>query len=485
MSWSRYGLATVVLAAAACSAANPLFSADADSGATPGTTGAGADTVGADAGSDLDPDEGGVGTLDGADDPDTDTDGPQPGDNGEGPVEVVVFTDDAWAGEFAEGTVQGLQWVNNALRLEDGLAEGVSQSRIFDASATVSWATLEWTPRAPYGKPLPDAGTSESGYVRGNAQMDFNILLLHLDDIESDVGGLVVADASGAGHDGFFAGVPQFDDVADGVFGRAMRTYGVVDSPGTDSHVRLPVQTLAPGDKDFTWSLWFRDSSFAPNGSILMSMDSPSDMVGTPSVWIACEVCAAGELGVGFAVLQPNAVGPYECTAAEVDDGQWHHVALVKSGHEAASISLYLDGEQVSETEFDYNTAMDPLGDVEFTLGGSSDASFAGQTDLDEVAIWVRAFSAGEVRDLYLRGAAQLGFRVRGCEASDCSDEPPFVGPGGDPTRAFSDPRDALMPGSVLGLDDIEGRYVQYEVRLQTTVGAESPALESVTLRGE
>jgi hypothetical protein len=91
--------------------------------------------------------------------------------------------------------------------------------------------------------------------------------------------------------------------------------------------------------------------------------------------------------------------------------GKWYHVAVTRSG---SAYTLYIDGVPVI-TEHDYRTIPDP--NVPLTIGRSEHYYFDGQ--IDEVEIFNRALSAGEIAAIYNAGAAgkckaQPGDRDRG-----------------------------------------------------------------------
>jgi len=111
------------------------------------------------------------------------------------------FTDDIRQ-EFDEGIYSDTLWgVNNsAVELTPAgktNSSGIYISSIKDATASTTWTTISWTPLAPYGKELPGSGASETAYSSGNANMNSNALLMHM----NESGGAIV-DSSGNNKNG-------------------------------------------------------------------------------------------------------------------------------------------------------------------------------------------------------------------------------------------------------------------------------------------
>ena len=109
---------------------------------------------------------------------------------------------------------------------------------------------------------------------------------------------------------------------------------------GTNSYVKLPAQLV----NDATYqsvSMWFKANSgatgvlFSYNADPVTNGTSPANF--TPSMYIGTsgKLHAQFWTGDGVTMVSPN----------PVNDGQWHHVALVGAG---TTQSLYLDGAYVT-----------------------------------------------------------------------------------------------------------------------------------------
>jgi len=128
--------------------------------------------------------------------------------------------------------------------------------------------------------------------------------------------------------------------------------------------------------------------------------------------------------------------------------------------------------------------------------------------------MWSRVLNAGEVRQLYRRGANRVKFQVRACATTTCNETTePWIGPGGDLASYFSEYHNndvlsalGVATGNVLsgwanllfssftGLADPTERYFRYRAILESDdastacdygagAAACSPELKSVEAR--
>ena len=113
--------------------------------------------------------------------------------------------------------------------------------------------------------------------------------------------------------------------------------------------------------------------------------------------------------------------GPSIDTGKPIDlvrDGEWHHIVVTKSGSSAA---LYVDGTQEHSTS-GATTSGDPAASPWHVMrNGTNDAYAAGEAD--ELALYTRALSAGEVQSHYNL-------------ANDLADDPLPSNPDDSPRRA-------------------------------------------------
>lgn len=404
----------------------------------------------------------------------------------------VVFRDDELDGEFGAGTFTGTAYTASRLRIADGGDDGTFVSRVFDASADVQWQTLAWDPDAPYGKPLPDDGAAETGYALGNVDMLENVLLFHFDESGALGGGTPIADASGRGNDGAIVGDAMGEAGIAGVFGNAIDDYG-------GAYVSIPpgVDDFDFGTSDFTWAIWFRFEHDCATNHVFIGVD---DVVGGgdpyPHLWLGCTTGQWSECPPSMGEPQPAGVlraehdndmdGVFYCGGGTMNDGAWHHLAIVKVGHMSSEVRLFLDGSRVETATGSFAVPIELTQMGDFAVGGFSGSTYPTEAAFDDAAIWVRALEDEEIEALWLRGVLQLHVEVRVCAMADCADDPPFVGgPDLAPGESFTDPPDALGPSTGIPIAALPvGRYAQYRLQLSGIATTASPAVAAVTMRG-
>lgn len=401
------------------------------------------------------------------------------------------FTDDERA-EFEAGELSMTEWDDGpgAVVLVPGTSKGQLLSRIFQTDGVEAALThLEWTARAPYGVGLWDPDVDElEEYAMGGIDKTALELLLRFDRAEAPFEPMAaVLDASSMGNDGVVHG-PALMSVP-GVFGSAVQNSG-------DSYLRHPTSALAPGTSEFTWSAWFRGNACDPSASILNfdALDAADE--GTASLWLACgqPVGCPNASSVTHAVIHGAVLeideggsddGLHRCGSARIDDQNWHHLAMVvRRSQGMTHLDLFVDGEPEgsasleSQSDYAYNNLQ-----LFSTIGNADDHHPAAGT-FDEVTVWRRPLSLEELRSLYARGARRVTLRVRACEEDDCSDEPPFVGPGG-PDTFFLDSGPEHGHGHDLSDLDLVGVAFQYELTLEAWASVASPQLPHISMRAE
>ncbi|WP_428264663.1 LamG domain-containing protein [Haliangium sp.] len=396
---------------------------------------------------------------------------------------------------FSAGDFSGTRAaVGGGITLGDGRDSGEFVSRVFDGGEPgTTWYTLAWATDGPDGVPLPDDGTSDLSYQRDGADMADNVLLLHLDDPALDPGRRLV-DGSGRGNQAVLVSATG-DPLAspEGPFGRA-----VVDT--LDSYLSLDIDpTLTPalgtdlefGEGDFTWAMWVKTSEDCTEDKIFMGTQGQ----GAAGVIFLSLGCAAGAPGTcdggpsegrasGFFTTALGGDGAEYCGLTQINDDAWHHLALVKSGHATAQVSLFVDGVLESTAQANFDQPIEFTSPTQLTVGTfPSDVNlWQSEAAYDELAIWRRALSADEVSALYRRGALRVGFQVRACTDPACADDPPFLGPGGSETRLYRASSAGVAPERSVALDGVSGRFLQYRVVLESDVAGDSPRVRRVGL---
>ena len=400
---------------------------------------------------------------------------------------AVTFADRAGDG-FAAGTFHGTAESSTGLVLLDTPGEGFFLSRVFDAGRDADWRSIRWEPRAPYEKPLPDGGAAETGYGGTGVDMDASVLLLHLDPSRPFAHGDAVADSSGRGNDAR-AHAP------DAPLGAVTGRIDLAIADRMDTYLRVPLATTDDfefGTDDLTWSLWVATTGDCDERNrVFLGIDGLG--AERTHLWLGCTRAAGtscpdgeagGRAGGHFRSVHSAADGGGFCGRTVINDGRWHHIALVKSGHSSATLALWVDGALEAEIRVAFAAPFGFPGDPDLTLGDFTGGTYPAEGHFDEVAIWRRALSAAEVRGVFLRGALRLRLQVRACAAPDCSDGPPFVGPDGTAATSFVDRRAPSAPVCEASLPPLSGRYFQYRALLESDAPGERPALGSITIEG-
>jgi hypothetical protein len=198
--------------------------------------------------------------------------------------------------------------------------------------------------------------------------------------------GTVAVDAAGA-NDGNYRGT-----VALGRSGAlAGETSSALEVSAIDSGVTMPL--MEPWSADFTAELWFQRAQGPVSGSHVILIRE-RHMVrgfrfgyGTNGVlrfWCSESGCTSGDI-LGHTAMEA---------------GTWHHLALSRRGSE---IRMYVDGEQDAIGTADYiaQLASDPV------AWGSSQGT-PSQGRFDELAVYPRALSPGEIAAHYEAGASGM-----------------------------------------------------------------------------
>ncbi|KAA3659740.1 MAG: DUF11 domain-containing protein, partial [Chloroflexi bacterium] len=387
-------------------------------------------------------------------------------------LQLVDQTDDSNdPNGFGGGTSSNIIWVDPKPANTDDdeyltlasplLATGVFTSRILDAKSVLPWESMAWTPRWPSWKELPDNGQAETAYSLRNVNMVGNQVLLHLNEAN---GATTFADTSGLSNDVTCpAAVGESCPTAggNGRFNQSL-TFDGVDNTAVISDSVDPNR--------YAIELWVKPA-VVTDTSFILRTDSVSGTAGTVSHLLGMEN--------GRFLHRVNDGSDHAITStATITAGNWYHiVGVAESGGE---IKLFVNG--VEEARLAGVGTLWTGGD-QYRLGSSFGAGttyFNG--DIDEVAVYTRTLSTSEIRDHYLRGAAQLSFQVRSCDDALCAGES-FVGPGGTNLAVYSEQSNtSLGLPSVTLADSPDNRYFQYRAILDTEDTVYAPELAYVQI---
>jgi len=201
--------------------------------------------------------------------------------------------------------------------------------------------------------------------------------------------GNLAYDRSGQGNNGTLLGMSATSSAVAGKNGQGIRFRG--DSPLNQIGVGSPGLLAFAGS--FSASVWIKTSTTTQGGIVGRYYNTANNksyrffVRNTGALWV--ELSSDG-----------NSVAT--CIGGDVNDGQWHHVAVAYDSA-AMSMAIYSDGVVLATC-----TAPSSLFDNGLLFHiGTSDAnaapnSFTGL--MDEVRMYNRPLSAGEVKQLYLLG---------------------------------------------------------------------------------
>ena len=372
---------------------------------------------------------------------------------------------------------------DGGVRLGPGDSTGVFTSRTLSVPvADARLRTLSWVPRAPYGKGLPGdaAGAAErDAYDEGGADVSDLVLLLHFDGAE---GALladtdVSRDASGRGHDAEMVDLAGLQDsgirngrIGTSIFLRRDDYLRVLDAAEDED--------FAFGTGDFTWAVWVRIDGCEPSEDNVIALGGE-----VPHVWIGA-LCPEGF--AWWQVHDDDHAGDGIGSEDGIVDGVWHHLVGIKAAGPEPRTALYVDGELVASQVQSYGMFSNFTKELligNFPLGPAPEYAYRSELSVDELAVFKRALSTGEIQALYRRGALRLSLQVRACPAGGCGGRP-FVGPDGTSASFFSelDNPDAGLPPAFALPTDLQGALFQYQATLETVAPGLSPVLDEVEL---
>ncbi len=187
------------------------------------------------------------------------------------------------------------------------------------------------------------------------------------------------ADAAGASvRDGYFAAA-AFADAKSTTFSRAL-----VSGQYAGHVLRVPYEDAHLANGSFTMEWFFKTDGQVPSGNGINSY-----------TFLNCsfaKIMINQANGLLLTRLLP-AQGNYQDfnSAVRVDDGQWHHYALVYDADQSA-FAAYLDYGKIASQTYALTTGTS----TEFYFGGQNPTTQAFSGNLDDFRITKRALNAGE-----------------------------------------------------------------------------------------
>jgi hypothetical protein len=330
---------------------------------------------------------------------------------------------------------------------------GRFDSQIFDAGKIADWSKLAWKTPQPYGKRL--LSSNESLYSHGNINSSGLVRLWHLDDDGSSLNG---------SHSGgvLFEQPGQIDKAArfDGVD-------DVISEPDADE--------LDLTDGELTLLAWIHPMSFGASnrGRIFDNMDS-----GTGGY--AFRVTELMTLPSNGLALHIEGGGTYVSDANIIDISRWQLVAVTLS---SGTLTFYVNGAQRGTVG---SVPTPTASNRPLTIGnnGSLDSGFEGL--IDEAAIFSRALSQQEIKNIYERGAMRLKFQVRSCTDNVCSSET-WKGPDGTADTFFSELLNSTPAFPLFNPTNYGGanRYFQYRTYFESDLPTKVPEISDVSIEAK
>jgi hypothetical protein len=215
-----------------------------------------------------------------------------------------------------------------------------------------------------------------------------------------ETSGLTAADSSGYGNNGTLVNGPTWNP-AGGRIGGALVFDGTDDYVNLGTASSLNFGSYAP----FTVAAWVKTTD---NYGMIVSFRSSTD--GGPVIDLAVGYDGGGADDPGKAMIlvrQDGDVGTYaHVKGGSVKDGLWHHLAVVRGS--GSTIELFLDGVSQGTASDTYSggaitTDLRAIGSERRWVNdgyGTSDQRYLAGT-IDDVRIYGRALSAGEIAALY------------------------------------------------------------------------------------
>ena len=190
---------------------------------------------------------------------------------------------------------------------------------------------------------------------------------------------------------GVNGGVPNDSD-------KAARFDGVNDAASA------PVSGLA-GKTAATVEFWLKWNSWGNNDELAMELTN--NFNSTPGGFLVDPNSSYGSFAVGIGIGASRNVSVFPGPSA----GAWHHYAFVLDTQAPATEQVipYVDGQPVAYTKVESGTGAPAFANAALNFMSRGAVELWGAGDLDEVALYDRALSAGDDRQPLPRPAATNG----------------------------------------------------------------------------
>ncbi|UCE98880.1 MAG: LamG domain-containing protein [Planctomycetota bacterium] len=188
---------------------------------------------------------------------------------------------------------------------------------------------------------------------------------------------------------------------------------GALSFDGTNDYIIVgdpPDESLDFETGNFSISLWFKTTDSA--GELVDKSGGGGGRSIGYSLFIGAVEVGAGEDRADPGALCLRIRDGFNLDMIETtntyDDGTWHHLVAIRAGSGSANLDIYVDGENVPTTSRFDQGAGDISNHYNLSIGAKFDAGDSNRWEdfldgiIDDVRIYNRALSAGEVRELYL-----------------------------------------------------------------------------------
>lgn len=331
-------------------------------------------------------------------------------------------------------------------------------SRILGAGQSYTWEEFSWVPNAPYGKPFPNGGSSESAYATGNASATGLLLSAHFDETAGNF-----ADSSVNGFTGINNGATHGHI---GVFGNSIYCNGSSDFVDFGNSGVLNPTT------DLSISAWVKPTGTGIFNRPILGRYTQLHIGGYLFLYMADNTFSFSLSTVN------NGWGDHVRSTEKFPWGSWYHLVGTYTSGDG---NLYVNGKLAASTNGVSGDINAPALDFYVCAHTSGGENFQG--NVDEIAVYDRVLSASEVQNLYTRGATNLQHQVRTCDDSACSGET-YVGSDGTGATSLDETTSpALGLPTLTGLTFTDNPFFQYFTRLISFEGSlTTPNFSSVTV---
>lgn len=211
-----------------------------------------------------------------------------------------------------------------------------------------------------------------------------------------DGAGASAADASGQGNAGTLVNTPTWTNNC--------KKNNCLQFNGSNTYVNIAdASVLNPGVSSFSWSFWVKTSQDATSLSWPGIVAKEHNSLTTPRVgWMSTLSSFGGSVNKADCEIFYNGSGDSASTSSVINDNLWHHIACVRNVT-ANKLYVFRDGKlDVTTTMTNTgsnsvsNTNLLEIGGRNLTAVNSMLSGF-----VDDVRVYNRALSAGEVYDIF------------------------------------------------------------------------------------